>query len=271
MGRIAPGRGKAAAFGRWNGREDSSVTTILTSETTAAALLAELGPERGLDMLLKMLVIRAFENKAQELYSLGRVHGTMHLSIGQEAAAIGTSAALSSDDFLLNTHRGHGHCIGWGSDPRLMMAEFMGKDTGYCRGRGGSMHIADVEANNLGANGIVAGGLPLSVGVGLSIKLRRTDQVVLSIFGDGAANEGAFHEVAQHGQHLEPADRLPVRKQPVRHVDVDRARVQYRAYQPARLRIRHPGRDRGRQRCPGDVCGGQRGPAPGPRPAKGRR
>ena len=170
------------------------MTTILTSETTAAALLAELGPERALDMLLKMLVIRAFENKAQELYSLGRVHGTMHLSIGQEGAAIGTSAALSRDDYLLNTHRGHGHCIGWGSDPRLMMAEFMGKESGYCRGRGGSMHIADVEANNLGANGIVAGGLPLSVGVGLSIKLRRTDQVVLSIFGDGAANEGAFHE-----------------------------------------------------------------------------
>ncbi|MBM3138178.1 MAG: thiamine pyrophosphate-dependent dehydrogenase E1 component subunit alpha, partial [Chloroflexi bacterium] len=94
----------------------------------------------------------------------------------------------------LNTHRGHGHFLVWGGDLNRMMAEFLGKETGYCRGRGGSMHIADVDSNNLGAQGIVAGNLPIAVGVGISIKLRKTDQVVLTLFGDGAANEGAFHE-----------------------------------------------------------------------------
>jgi pyruvate dehydrogenase E1 component alpha subunit len=147
------------------------------------------------DMLMRMMEIRAFEEKAEELFALGRVHGTMHLSIGQEASAVGLSSALSSRDYLLNTHRGHGHCLAWyGSDVNLMMAEFMGKETGYCRGRGGSMHIANVDTNNLGANGIVGGGLPISVGVGLTIKIRKTDQVVAAVFGDGGANTGAFHE-----------------------------------------------------------------------------
>lgn len=155
---------------------------------------AHISEETGHEWLRLMQRIRAFEETAEELYWEGRVHGTMHLSIGQEATAVGVSAALTPDDYLLNTHRGHGHCLAWGSDLSLMMAEFMGKETGYCRGRGGSMHIADVEANNLGANGIVAGGLPIAVGVGLSIQMRRTDQVVAVIFGDGAANEGAFHE-----------------------------------------------------------------------------
>jgi pyruvate dehydrogenase E1 component alpha subunit len=145
-------------------------------------------------MLLDMHTIRAFEERAEQLYSLGRVHGTMHLSIGQEGTAVGASNAMGDDDYLLNHHRGHGHCLAWGSDVKRMMAEFMGKETGFCRGRGGSMHIADVEANNLGANGIVAGGVPIAVGVGLSIKMRKTSQVCLVIFGDGAANEGAFHE-----------------------------------------------------------------------------
>ena len=156
--------------------------------------LIEVSPDLSRKMLKEMLVIRAFEEKAEELYALGKVHGTMHLSIGQEAVAVGASHALRKSDYLLNHHRGHGHLIAWGSDPKLMMAEFLGKETGYCHGRGGSMHIANTEANNLGANGIVAGGLPLAVGVGLSIKLRKTDQVVMVVFGDGAANEGAFHE-----------------------------------------------------------------------------
>ena len=153
------------------------------------------GPDSAREKLLTMLVIRAFEEKAEELFALGRVHGTMHLSIGQEATAVGAASALKRGDYLLNHHRGHGHCLAWfDSDVDAMMAEFMGKETGYCRGRGGSMHIANVEANNLGANGIVAGGIPLAVGVGLSIKMRRTDQVVMVNFGDGASNEGAFHE-----------------------------------------------------------------------------
>jgi pyruvate dehydrogenase E1 component alpha subunit len=163
-------------------------------ETNSQTILAEIGVARAEEMLRRMMLIRAFEDMAQELYSLGRVHGTMHLSIGQEATAVGASFALTRQDYLLNTHRGHGHCLAWGSESKLRMAEFTGKETGYCRGRGGSMHIADIEANNLGANGIVAGGVPIAVGVGLSIKMRQTEQVAMVIFGDGAANEGAFHE-----------------------------------------------------------------------------
>ncbi len=159
-----------------------------------ALLRAELGEKRLHEWLYTMHLIRAFEEKAEDLFSRGLVHGTMHLSIGQEAVAVGAAAAMQEGDYLLNHHRGHGHCLAWGSDVKLMMAEFLGKETGYCRGRGGSMHIANVEKNNLGANGIVAGGLPISVGVGLSIKMRRTDQVCLVIFGDGAANTGAFNE-----------------------------------------------------------------------------
>lgn len=171
------------------------MTTAACAPDRAAALLAEIGAERARQMLEMMHLIRAFEEKAEELYALGKIHGTMHLSIGQEATAVGASFAVRSGyDYLLNHHRGHGHCLAWGSDVNRMMAEFMGKETGYCRGRGGSMHIADVARNNLGANGIVAGGVPIAPGVGLAIKMRRTDQVCLVIFGDGAANEGAFHE-----------------------------------------------------------------------------
>ncbi len=141
-----------------------------------------------------MVLIRAFEEKADELFALGKVHGTMHLSLGQEAVAVGVCAALAPNDYILSTHRGHGHCLASGADVGPMMAEFLGKETGYCLGRGGSMHIADLEHGNLGANGIVAGGLPIATGVGLSIQLRRTQQVCVAFFGDGAANEGAFHE-----------------------------------------------------------------------------
>lgn len=157
-------------------------------------VIESLGPEFLKQLLQDMNTIRAFEERAEYLYSMGKVHGTMHLSIGQEATAVGASNALEEGDYLLNHHRGHGHCLAWGSNPDRMMAEFMGKETGYCRGRGGSMHIADVESNNLGANGIVAGGVPIAAGVGLSIKMRKTSQVCMVIFGDGAANEGAFHE-----------------------------------------------------------------------------
>ncbi len=141
-----------------------------------------------------MYLIRFFEEKAEELYALGKVHGTMHLSIGQEASAVGACLALRLEDYILSNHRGHGHSIAKGADLFLMMAEFFGKESGYCRGRGGSMHIADVEGGNLGANGVVGGGLPISVGVGLSIKSQHLDRVCVTFFGDGAANEGAFHE-----------------------------------------------------------------------------
>ena len=134
--------------------------------------------EKALELIDTMLLIRSFEENAEEMYALGKVHGTMHLSIGQEAVAVGTASALRpKHDYLLNVHRGHGHFLAWGGDLNRMMAEFMGRETGYCRGRGGSMHIADVDSNNLGAQGIVAGNMPIAVGVGLSIKARRTDQI----------------------------------------------------------------------------------------------
>ncbi len=151
-------------------------------------------PEKLIDMLIKMYKIRFFEEKVDYLFALGLVHGTMHLSIGQEAVAVGAISTLKPDDYILSTHRGHGHCIAKGADINLMMAEFLGKETGYCRGRGGSMHIADVEKGNLGATGVVGGGIPIASGVGLSIKMRKTGQVVICFFGDGAANQGAFHE-----------------------------------------------------------------------------
>ena len=153
-----------------------------------------LTPERQRDLLRQMWLIRAFEEKAEDLYAQGKIHGTMHLSIGMEASAVGAVAALQPDDYILSTHRGHGHCIAKGADLDRMMAEFMGKETGYCRGRGGSMHIADVAGGNLGANGVVAGGIPIAVGVGLSQKMQSTGRVCLCFFGDGAANSGPFHE-----------------------------------------------------------------------------
>jgi pyruvate dehydrogenase E1 component alpha subunit len=153
-----------------------------------------LSHEQLIEMYRTMVKVRLFEEMADKQYALGKVHGTMHLSAGQEAVAVGAGFAVNKDDYLLNHHRGHGHFIASGADVNKMMAEFLGKDTGYCRGRGGSMHIADVTANNLGANGIVGGGLQLAVGVGLAIQMKKTSQVVLTVFGDGAANEGIFHE-----------------------------------------------------------------------------
>lgn len=154
----------------------------------------DLHTEDLIDMHRTMVTIRQFELMADKLYALGKVHGTMHLSAGQEAVAVGISRATRRDDFLINHHRGHGHFISKGADLKLMMAEFLGKETGYCKGRGGSMHIADFSSNNLGANGIVGGGIPHSVGVGLALQMQKRSEIVITIFGDGAANEGVFHE-----------------------------------------------------------------------------
>lgn len=151
-------------------------------------------PEQLKEALRKMYLIRRFEEGAEESYTRGLIHGTMHLSIGQEASAVGISLPLSDDDMITSTHRGHGHCIAKGAEVSKMFAEFFGKETGYCKGRGGSMHIADVSKGNLGANGIVGGGIPIAVGAALSAKKQKNGKVVISYFGDGANNEGAFHE-----------------------------------------------------------------------------
>jgi acetoin:2,6-dichlorophenolindophenol oxidoreductase subunit alpha len=145
-------------------------------------------------MLEKMLLTRYFEENAEELYTRGLVHGTMHLSIGMEASPVGSIAAIEPGDFIIHHHRGHGHTIAKGADITLMMAEFIGKEPGYCKGHGGSMHIADIDGGNLGATGIVGSGLPTSVGIGLALQMQKSDRVLLSFFGDGAANIGEFHE-----------------------------------------------------------------------------
>jgi acetoin:2,6-dichlorophenolindophenol oxidoreductase subunit alpha len=151
-------------------------------------------PERLREALKRMYLIRCFEEGAEDSYMRGLIHGTMHLSIGQEASAMATCMELTDSDKITSTHRGHGHCIAKGADVGRMFAEFFGKETGYCHGRGGSMHIADVKTGNLGANGIVGGGLPIAVGAALSAKRLGKPDVTICFFGDGANNEGAFHE-----------------------------------------------------------------------------
>ena len=142
-----------------------------------------------------MVRIRKFEEKAAECFTKGMLAGNIHLSIGQEAAEAGAFAAIEARDYFTSTHRGHGHAIARGADPNLAMAELFGKATGYCKGKGGSMHIADMEKmNHLGANGIVGAGQPISAGSALASKILGDDSVTVGCFGDGATNEGTFHE-----------------------------------------------------------------------------
>ena len=142
-----------------------------------------------------MLAIRLFEEKVLLLYQANKLYGmSPHLYIGEEAIAAGVCAALRRDDYVVSTHRGHGHCLAKGASMKKMLAELCGKATGYCGGKGGSMHIADTATGNLGANGIVGAGLPIACGAGLSIRYRKSDQVVGCFFGDAATNQGTFHE-----------------------------------------------------------------------------
>ena len=147
-----------------------------------------------LELHRMMMLIRLFEEALEEMFSRGLLHGTMHLSIGQEATAAGACLALQKDDLITSTHRGHGHCLAKGAEPYKMFAELLGREDGYCRGRGGSMHIADLSNGNLGANGIVAGSLTISVGAALSFQMQKKENIILCFFGDGAVNEGSFHE-----------------------------------------------------------------------------
>ena len=149
-----------------------------------------------LEMFDRMLTIRLFETRVIDLFREGVIRGSTHTYIGMEANAVGACTALRTDDFITSTHRGHGHCIAKGGDVRLMMAELLGKSTGYCKGKGGSMHIADLDMGILGANGIVGGGMGIATGAGLSSKMRGSGQVAVCFFGDGGLNQGAFHENA---------------------------------------------------------------------------
>ena len=147
-----------------------------------------------LDIYTRVFRIRRFEEEVGRLFRQGQLPGFVHLYIGEEAVAAGVCAALTDEDTIISTHRGHGHVIAKGGDIKRMMAELFGKATGYCKGKGGSMHIADFEIGMLGAIGIVGGGIPIAVGAGLSAWYSGSDRVSVCFFGDGAANEGSFHE-----------------------------------------------------------------------------
>jgi len=153
-----------------------------------------LSAKKAHEMYRLMLRIRLFEERARDLYMRNILRGALHLYIGMEGVAVGACSALREDDYITSTHRGHGHCIAKGGRTDLMMAELMGKATGYCKGKGGSMHIADMDRGILGANGIVSAGLPIAAGAALSSKLLKQDRVAIAFFGDGGANIGPFHE-----------------------------------------------------------------------------
>ncbi|AYB38671.1 thiamine pyrophosphate-dependent dehydrogenase E1 component subunit alpha [Brevibacillus laterosporus] len=162
--------------------------------TTAWQLPEMITEQKLVELLHQMWVIRFFDEKVDEFFAKGLIHGTTHLCVGQEATAAGAIAVLQPEDKITSTHRGHGHCIAKGADVNKMMAELFGRETGYCKGKGGSMHIADVDKGNLGANGIVGGGIPIAVGAALTSQMRKLGYVTISFFGDGASNEGSFHE-----------------------------------------------------------------------------
>lgn len=158
------------------------------------------------EMYRTMLTIRLFEEKVAYYFSRGLIHGTTHLYVGEEATATGICAQLTDDDLITSTHRGHGHCIAKGIDLKRMFAELFGKAAGYCKGKGGSMHIADLTRGNLGANGIVGGGISIAVGAAMTQHKKKTGRVVVCFFGDGALNQGVFHEAA----NMASIWRLPV-------------------------------------------------------------
>ena len=163
----------------------------MTATAPGTAVAAELA----LEMYRRMTLIRLFEEQANELYRSAKMPGLTHLYIGEEAVAVGVCSALRRDDWITSTHRGHGHCLAKGAEPGRMFAELLGKEAGYCRGKGGSMHIADHENGNLGANAIVGGSTGIATGAALSAKRRGTDQVAVCFFGEGALGQGILYEV----------------------------------------------------------------------------
>ena len=156
--------------------------------------MSEIGPQLLERMYETTATIRRFEQRAIEQYRIGQIRGYLHPYLGQEGIAVGSIAAIEPDDYIVSTHRGHGHAIAKGHDPRLMMAELFGKETGYCHGRGGSMHVASRAIRNLGANGVVAGGLGIATGSALAIKQRGGSEVVVAFCSDGASANGMWHE-----------------------------------------------------------------------------
>lgn len=154
----------------------------------------KLSREKTAEMLYTLYSARMFEGQINEMVKRGMIHGTAHLSVGQEGVAVGAMYAADAGDRIMSNHRGHSHCIAKGADPKRMMAEILGRETGLCRGLGGSMHIMDAGTNNLGANGIVGQTIPMATGVALALKKDGEGRVIMDFFGDGASNTGAFHE-----------------------------------------------------------------------------
>ena len=171
-------------------RADSTKTTMDIES------ISKYPPDLLTNLYRQMTLVRQFELRAIEERRRGLIPGFIHSCVGQEATAVGAGAALSQEDVITSTHRGHGHLLGKGGDPKYMMAELAARSTGYCLGRGGSLHIADFDLGILGANGIVGGGFPVAVGAGLAFQMRGEPHVALAFFGDGAINEGSFHEAA---------------------------------------------------------------------------
>jgi pyruvate dehydrogenase E1 component alpha subunit len=179
----------------FTGRESPTGLTTILPDVLPGMPTIDLETEAGRrEALRRMLTIRTFDDTAGELFADGEIPGFVHLYIGEEAVAVGACGTLDEEDYITSTHRGHGHCIATGLDPRHMMAELLGSSDGYCNGKGGSMHIADVDANMLGANGIVGAGPPIATGAALRIQLRDEDRVALAFFGDGAVAQGQVHE-----------------------------------------------------------------------------
>ena len=174
--------------------------TNTTSVSDKAGQASSIDVEQWLHMYQQMCKIRAFEESANDLYTSAKMPGLTHLYIGEEAIAVGVCEALRQDDYITSTHRGHGHCLAKGASVDRMFAELLGKEAGYCRGKGGSMHIADQERGNLGANAIVGGSAGIATGAAMSIKMRGTDQVAVCFFGEGALGQGLIYEVMNMAQ-----------------------------------------------------------------------
>jgi TPP-dependent pyruvate/acetoin dehydrogenase alpha subunit len=160
----------------------------------SAAITSWLSPAEARRVLYQLSLARAFEERVLKLVGDGSIRGTTHPYVGQEAVAVGACLALQADDFVISTHRGHGHLLAKGGDPERLMAELFGKATGYGGGKGGTQHLADFSIGHLGSNGVTGGGIPIGTGAALSVQMRGTGQVVAVFFGDGATNQGTFHE-----------------------------------------------------------------------------
>jgi TPP-dependent pyruvate/acetoin dehydrogenase alpha subunit len=172
----------------------------MTTATKQPAADTKIGVEKWIRMYRQMVRIRLFEEQVNELYTRALMPGLAHLYVGEEAVAVGICEALRADDYITSTHRGHGHCLAKGAAPDRMFAELLGKEAGYCRGKGGSMHIADPDTGNLGANAIVAGSVGIATGAAFSAKRLRTGQVSVCFFGEGALGQGVLYEVMNLAQ-----------------------------------------------------------------------